>query len=124
VKVTEFAAAVIEQMNHAAEPKAKKKTATPRQTVQEPAVPPAELVKKYLSALQEALGNDARFAEVYERLKKDKNMKAPQVKQLSKEFANTAGSTKDDALFRIQARHQKLMGTEARAKATGGRTAA
>jgi hypothetical protein len=114
VKVAEFAAAVIEQMNGAAAPKAKK----------EPAAPSAELVKKYLSALEEALGNDARFTEVYERLKKDKNMKAPQVKQLSKEFTNTAGNSKDDALFRIQARHQNLMGTEARAKATGGRTAA
>jgi hypothetical protein len=70
------------------------------------------------------LGNDTRFTEVFERLKNDKNLKAPQVKQLAKEFANASGKTKDDALFRILARHQKLMGTEARAKATGGRTAA
>jgi hypothetical protein len=124
VKVAEFAAAVIEQMNSAASPNAKKQKAAPRQTAQEPAVPPAELVKTYLSALEEALGNDTRFTEVFERLKNDKNLKAPQVKQLAKEFANASGKTKDDALFRILARHQKLMGTEARAKATGGRTAA
>ncbi len=123
VKAAEFAAAVIEQMNSAAAPKGNKKTAAPQRRV-EPAVPPAELVKNYLSALEEALGNDARFTEVYERLKKDKNMKAPQVKQLAKEFANATGKTKDDFFFRILARHQTLMGIEARAKATGGRTAA
>lgn len=119
VKVAEFAAAVIEQMNSAAAPRA-----APRRTVQVPAVPPAELVKNYLSAFEEALGDDARFTDVFERLKKDKNMKAPQVKQLAKEFANATGKTKDDFLFRILARHQTLMGIEARANATGGRTAA
>jgi hypothetical protein len=89
-----------------------------------PGGPTADLIKHYMSDLESALGDDARFSEIFKQLKNDRDMKAPLVKQLAKEFAGASEKTKESALYRILARHESLVGTGARAKATGGRTAA
>jgi len=86
--------------------------------------PCPDLIKSYLRDLEDALGDEARFSELFKKLKKDRDMTAPQVKQLAKEFADASESTKENALYRILARHESLVGAGARAKATGGRTAA
>ncbi|SRR5258708_6833282 len=86
--------------------------------------PHHDLVKRYLRDLEDALGNEAAFPELFNKLKKDRDMTAPQVKQLAKEFADASERTKANALDRILARHESLVGAGARAKATGGRTAA
>jgi hypothetical protein len=83
-----------------------------------------DLIKTYLRSLEAALGDDEKFREVFGRLKRDSAMKSQQVKQLAKIFAGASGKTKTDALDRILARHESLTGAGARAKATGGRTAA
>ena len=89
-----------------------------------PNEPRTDLIKRYLRDLEDALGDEARFLELFKKLKNDREMKAPQVKQLAKEFAAASEKTKENALDRILARHESLVGTGARAKATGGRTAA
>jgi hypothetical protein len=86
--------------------------------------PSGDLINSYLLALEAALGDDAKFREVFDKLKRDPAMKAPQAKQLAKSFAGAAGNSKTGALDNIWARHESLIGAGARAKATGGRTAA
>jgi hypothetical protein len=83
-----------------------------------------DLVKSYLRNLEVALGDDEKFREVFDRLKRDPAMKAAEVKQLAKIFAGAAEKTKGAALDRIWARHELLIGAGVRAKATSGRTAA
>ncbi len=86
--------------------------------------PPIDLIKSYLRDLEDALRDEVKFPELFKKLKNDRDMKAPQVKQLAKEFAAASEKTKESALDRILARHESLVGVGARAKATGGRTAA
>jgi hypothetical protein len=90
----------------------------------QPNGPLTDLIQRYLTDLKSAVGDDGRFTELFKKLKSDPNMKAPQVRQLAKEFTGAVEKTKGGALSRILARHESLMGLEARAKATGGRTAA
>jgi hypothetical protein len=84
----------------------------------------ADLVQIYVSRLQESLGNESTFLEVFNELKKDRAMKAGEVKRLAREFAKGAAKTKGDAFDLIWGRHASLMGAAAKAKSTGGRTAA
>lgn len=73
------------------------------------------------SELKDALGDDDKFKRLYEQVK---NLPKAEVLRLSKEFSGASSSSKSDALFRIWHRHDSLMTLAARARATGGRTAA
>ena len=86
--------------------------------------PSSDLINNYLLGLDAALSDDAKFREVFDNLKRGPAMKAPQVKQLAKSFAAASGSSKTTALDHIWGRHESLLSSGARAKATGGRPAA
>lgn len=83
-----------------------------------------DIVPTYLQRLEATLGDEKAFSEVYSSLKGDSRVKAADAKKLAREFTKRAASSKIDALERIWDRHASLMGAGARAKATGGRTAA
>lgn len=91
---------------------------------QQPAMPATELVEAYLQRLQSALGDEARFPEVFDSLKKDKAIKVTEAKLLARAFADLNAKSKGDALELIWLRHDSALGARARARATGGRTAA
>jgi len=93
-------------------------TVTPRP----PADPGTDVIEQYLRDLESALRDSARFTEVFNKLKKE--IKAPAAKRIALEFTKGKARTKRDALSLIWGRHASLVGTAARAKATGGRTAA
>jgi hypothetical protein len=84
----------------------------------------ADVVANYLRLLEESLNDEKVFLEIFNRLKKDSAVKTPEAKQLARAFAKASGKSKKEALDRIWGRHASLIGVGARAKATGGRTAA
>lgn len=83
-----------------------------------------EAVGKYLRQLETALGDEAGFVEVYDALKSDKMIRAPEAKHLAREFAREGATSKDKALKLIWGRHASLMQARAKGAATAGRTAA
>jgi hypothetical protein len=83
-----------------------------------------DVVPTYLLRLEAALGDEAKFLEVYNALKSDSAIKAPDAKRLARDFTKRSAKSKPDALNRIWERHASLIGAGGRAKATGGRTAA
>jgi hypothetical protein len=76
----------------------------------------------YVQELEAALHDSARFTEIFNRV--DKELKLPAAKKVALAFAKGKAKSKGDALDLIWARHASLLGTAARARATGGRTAA
>lgn len=76
----------------------------------------------YVQELEAALHNSARFTEIFNRV--DKELKLPAAKKVALAFAKGKAKSKGDALDLIWGRHASLLGTAARARATGGRTAA
>jgi hypothetical protein len=91
-----------------------------------PSVPAAspERVAAYLRELTDALHDRSRFAEAFQRLSDDPSMGASEMKVIARDFARAPSKSRADALKRIFARHQNATGMDAKAKATGGRTAA
>lgn len=88
------------------------------------AEPGVDIVQKYLRRLEQTLGDEPGFAEVFATMKKDAAVKAADAKKLSKEFAGKAATSKTQAFDLIWKRHASLMGARADAEATAGRTAA
>jgi hypothetical protein len=79
-------------------------------------------IETYVQELQAALHDSARFTEIFNRV--DKELKLPAAKKIALAFAKGKAKTKGEALDLIWGRHASLLGTAARARATGGRTAA
>ena len=75
-------------------------------------------------SLEEALGDELRFAEAFQALKNDKLVTHAEAKRLSKAFAKEAAKSKSVAFDLIWARHAALVGSRARQQANTGRTAA
>jgi hypothetical protein len=83
-----------------------------------------EIIDQHLKRLEGALADEVAFLAAFNELKGDKLLKAPDFKQLGRAFTKQSSKSKADALQRIWDRHASLLGAGARAKATGGRTAA
>lgn len=83
-----------------------------------------EAVGRYLRRLETALGDEAGFVEVYDALRSDKTIRAPEAKHLAREFARESATSKAKALTLIWGRHASLMQARAKGEATAGRTAA
>ena len=83
-----------------------------------------DVVQNYLRRLEDALGDESRFAEAFQALKNDKLVTATEAKKLSKAFAKETAKSKSAAFDLIWARHAALMGSRARQLANTGRTAA
>lgn len=81
------------------------------------------LILRYYRLLEQALGDDAGFAEVYRAVEADQDMRAPEVIALAKRFAFASVKSRVAALKKIQGRHQALMTSRAKTNATGGRLA-
>jgi len=79
-------------------------------------------IETYVQELEAALHDSARFTEIFNRV--DKELKLPAAKKVAMAFAKGKAKSKGDALDLIWGRHASLLGTAARARATGGRTAA
>jgi hypothetical protein len=79
-------------------------------------------IETYVQELEAALHDNARFTEIFNRV--DKELKLPAAKKVAAAFAKGKAKTKGEALDLIWSRHASLLGTAARARATGGRTAA
>jgi hypothetical protein len=79
-------------------------------------------IETYVQELEAALHDSARFTEIFNRV--DKELKLPAAKKVALAFAKGKAKSKGDALDLIWGRHASLLGTAARARATGGRTAA
>ena len=82
-----------------------------------------EVVSAYNHALEQALGDDEGFALVLRRLQNDPEVRIPEVVALAKRFAFASTKSRAAALKKIQARHQSLMTSRAKAAATAGRIA-
>src|SRR5690606_18825211 len=87
-------------------------------------VPSEELVEKYRRELLAALGDEVRFPEIFEALKRDKAVRVSEAKELASRIADITTKTKKEALIAIWDRHAAVLGQRARARATGNRTAA
>lgn len=99
-------------------PKAKKATTkAPKKPLRE------DLVERYLRRLEEALGDDPGFAEVYGRLSADPDMGSAELALLAQRFSLKKPRGRDAALKSILGRHQALMTSRARSAATAGRIA-
>ena len=94
----------------------------PRRATAAPALTDNDL-RAYLKRLEEALGNEEGFEDVYLQVSKDARLKAPEAKKLARAFVGKSGRSKSDALGLIYERHKSLMGARYRAEATGGRLA-
>lgn len=83
-----------------------------------------EVVGSYTRELAATLGDERRFAEVFDRLKADPSLSTSDFRAVAREFAKASPRSKADALKKIWARQQSLLGFEAKARATDGRSAA
>jgi hypothetical protein len=101
----------------------KKLAPSTRSTLRHQTQPRPDILQTYLPRLEQALGDNAQFTEVYNTLKADKLVRAPDAKKLSKAFAKETAQTKDQAFDLIWAHHSSLLQSRAKAAATAGRTA-
>lgn len=83
----------------------------------------AGLVKKYVAALEEALGDES-FAALHATVNKDKAVDAATAKEIARAFTGRPGRGRKDAIDRIWERHAGLIDGRKRIEAIDGRTAA
>jgi len=81
------------------------------------------LVARYSRLLEQALGDDVGFSDACRTMEADQDMRAMEVIALAKRFAFASVKSRPAALRKIQGRHQALMTSRAKTKATGGRLA-
>jgi hypothetical protein len=82
------------------------------------------ILQSYLQRLEEALGDESRFLQIFNTLKSDADVKSAEVKKLARAFAKETAKSKTAALDLIWGRHAALTGSRARQQANTGRTAA
>jgi hypothetical protein len=83
-----------------------------------------DLVGDYHRKLDANLGNEGAFPTVYDDLRANGAMGKSELAALAKRFAGATVRSKADALKKIWNRHQQLLVFQAKARATGGRSAA
>ena len=82
--------------------------------------PPAKV--DYLSELESSLPDQSLFLNVFDRLSSD-SLSLVSLQRIAKEFAGASARSRASALKKIWSRHQALLSTQAKARATGGRSA-
>jgi hypothetical protein len=83
-----------------------------------------DLVVHYKEKLEAALGDEERFAAIYNDLCENTAVGKPEIMVLAKQMTGSGARTGDAALKKIWNRHQSLMIFKAKSRATGGRSAA
>lgn len=107
-------------------PKAAPAPRAPRSGGTKPKKPAAapSAVDDYVRDLTASLSSQPAFSNVYARLESDASLGVAEYKAIAKAFARVSAKSKADAMKRILARHQSVMGFDAKARATDGRSAA
>lgn len=115
VPIEALASTAIEALRFAAPAKKpKKSTAKPVRD---------DLVERYHRRLEEALGDEPGFADVFSRLTNDPDMGSAELSLLAKRFSLANARGREIALKKIMSRQQALMTSRARSAATAGRIA-
>lgn len=83
----------------------------------------SDIVDLYNKRLEEALGDEDGFRNVYQQLGKDSNVGPAELAALAKRFAFASTRGRDQSLRKIMARHQSLLTARAASRATAGRVA-
>jgi len=79
-----------------------------------------ELVAQYKQKLEATLGDDEKFAAIYNDLRTDIAMGKPEIAALAKQMTGSGARTQDAALKKIWNRHQSLVVFKAKSRATAG----
>jgi hypothetical protein len=82
------------------------------------------LVAQYKQQFEAALGDDEKFAAIYDDLRTNTAMGKPEIAGLAKHMTGSDARTQDAALKKIWNRHQSLVMFKAKSCANGGRSAA
>jgi hypothetical protein len=83
-----------------------------------------DLVFHYKEKLEAALGDEEKFSTVYNDLRANTAVGKPEIIALAKQMTGSGVRGEDAALKKIWSRHQSLVVFKAKARATGGRSAA
>jgi uncharacterized protein YciW len=83
-----------------------------------------DLVVHYKEKLEAALGDEEKFSAVYDDLRANTAIGKPEILALAKQMTGSGVRAEDAALKKIWNRHRSLVVFKAKARATGGRSAA
>jgi hypothetical protein len=83
-----------------------------------------DLIIHYRDRLEAALGDEEKFAAIYNDLRADTAVGKPEIIVLAHQMTGSGARTQDAALKKIWNRHQSLVVFKAKSRATGGRSAA
>jgi hypothetical protein len=83
-----------------------------------------DLVVHYRAKLEAALGDEEKFAAIYNDLRANAAMGRPEITALANQMTGGGARTQDAALKKIWNRHKSLVVFKAKSRATGGRSAA
>jgi hypothetical protein len=83
-----------------------------------------ELAAQYKQKLEATLGDDEKFAAIYNHLRTDIAMGKPEIAALVKQMTGSGARTQDAALKKIWNRHRSLVVFKAKSRTTAGRSAA
>jgi hypothetical protein len=83
-----------------------------------------DLIVHYKDKLEAALGDEEKFAAIYNDLRADTAVGKPEIIVLANRMTGGGARTQDAALKKIWNRHQSLVVFKAKSRATGGRSAA
>src|SRR5215470_6315266 len=86
--------------------------------------PRDDLIVHYRDKLEAALGDEEKFAAIYNDLRANTAVGKPEMIVLAKQMTGSGARTQDAALKKIWNRHQSLVVFKAKSRATGGRSAA
>ena len=95
-----------------------------RRAAQVPDLVRDDLVEQYRQQLDANLSSPDGFARVFGGLESTDTLLKAELIALAKRFSGVSARSKGDALKKIWNRHQRLMASQAKARATGGRSAA
>jgi hypothetical protein len=83
-----------------------------------------DLIVHYREKLEAALGDEEKFAAIYNDLRANTAVGKPEVIVLANQMTGSGARTQDAALKKIWNRHKSLVMFKAKSRATGGRSAA
>jgi len=83
-----------------------------------------DLIVHYRDKLEAALGDEEKFAAIYNDLRANTAVGKPEIIVLANQMTGSGARTQDAALKKIWNRHQSLIVFKAKSRATGGRSAA
>jgi hypothetical protein len=83
-----------------------------------------DLIVDYKDKLEAALGDEEKFATIYNDLRANPAVGKPEMIVLANQMTGGGARTQDAALKKIWNRHQSLVMFKAKSRATGGRSAA